>query len=209
MKSLIPFADYERIYRLIHGVLGPRAKVAQACIFFSLVGAALLEMIYKIPAKPVAGAAVFALSPDSGVITTFGRIKEGCLISDSNAFHCWVEAEGFVIDFMVPIFEQSMASSALPIKIPPKMFQRHLSEMSPSPADVCETGAFFLSGSSLRTKEILSSFGESAQAQDLAKAVLHWYKRPPKQLDKDMVLHDDLGNAHRVSLGGASLVGVW
>ena len=61
MRSVISFADYERIFEVIFGALDGRARTAHACLFFAAAGAFLLHKRYRISARPVVGGAAYLL----------------------------------------------------------------------------------------------------------------------------------------------------
>ena len=135
-KLLIPFPDYCRIFRVVYTVLDGRAHTHRACIFWAIAGAKLLSDHYKLPAMPIAGAAIYYLSDADALAATFGDIKEGDLISTPAAFHCWIECGDYAVDFMAPIFQENMQSSGYATAIPRRMFQRKLSDMAGSMAGV-------------------------------------------------------------------------
>lgn len=75
-KSIIPFADYCRIFRVIYSVLDGRAHTHRACIFFAVAGAIFLRQHYKVKALPVAGAAAYLVDDKTSLVATFGKIED-------------------------------------------------------------------------------------------------------------------------------------
>jgi hypothetical protein len=208
-RTVIPLPDYERIFRLICGVLDTRLNTPHQCIFFSLVGAAVLETKYKLTANPVTGAAVYAVSAETGTVSMFGRIENGELVSSRDAFHCWIECEGVIVDFMAPLFEQSLKTYGHMASVPPRMFQKPHSEMAPSISDLYKEGDFYVKPDSELALDVFKGFSTNLGVIDLANIVLHWYRRPPKPLPSRMGMGDDLGNVHPLELKGPRITGVW
>jgi Protein of unknown function (DUF2026) len=211
-RLLLPLPDYERIYRLITGVLDGNGNTPRACVFFSAVGCALLEQNYKVKADFRGGGAAYAMATggDKLTVSHFGRVDDaGALVSDTGAFHCWVEAEGYAIDFMAPLFEASMRAGGHQVSIPPRMFQRPLAEMAPSVPEVRTLGDFHLARSPELELEVFGNFGRLPMNGDLANIALHWFRRPPKELPRDMAWRDNEGNQKALSLKGPRLVGAW
>jgi len=60
------------------------------------------------------------------------------------AFHAWVQCDGYIIDFMAPIFPETCASSDHPFTVPRRMFQRKWIDMVPSHEHLDQEGDFYL-----------------------------------------------------------------
>jgi hypothetical protein len=208
-KLLVPFADYSRIFRVIYSVLDGRAHTHRACVFWANTGAKMLKDHYKLPAVPIAGAAVYYLSDAEALAATFGEFKDGDLVSTPEAFHCWVECGDYALDFMAPVFHENMRSSGYASTIPRRMFQRKLSHMADSAAGLTHEGAFHLRPSVEQTESMLRSFGSKFAPSDLANICSYWYRRPPKPIPKTLDMQDDLGNVTKLELHGPEIVGVW
>ena len=135
---LIKQTDYHRIYRVINSLLvSQNADPASASMYFSTFGAFILQQHYKVKAVPKGGLAAYNLG---GTVLLFADHREdGYVTGAGENFHCWVEADGWAIDFMAPAFSQG--SDAL--SVPAKMFQRPLSAMSASINDLGQSGDFF------------------------------------------------------------------
>lgn len=140
-KLILPFPDYCRIFRVIYSVLDGRAHTHRACIFFAIAGTLLLQRHYKLTALPVSGAAAYMVDADTSLVATFGKIEDDMLIATPEAFHCWVECDGYAIDFMAPVFRENLNAAGMRHATPRKMFQRPLSEMASSSAQLARDGA--------------------------------------------------------------------
>lgn len=203
--------DYERIFRVIYSVIESVIEEdvhsSQACVFFTLVGAAILEKKYKIKAHRVAGAA--AIAGPTGTVLTFGKIVNNDLVSQRDAFHCWIQAGDVVVDFMAPLFKESLKAYGHNIPMPRKMFQKPLREMSPSIHELRGEGAFYLRPNPELALDLFSSFSNCYMNTDLTNVCMAWFKRPPKPLRKDMSMLDSDGNQHYLFSKGPLLTGAW
>lgn len=208
-KLLLPFADYCRVFCVIYSVLDGRAQTHRACIFFAVAGAIILRQHYKLKALPVAGAAAFMVDSDTSLVATFGKIEDGMLVSSSEAFHCWVQCDGYAIDFMAPVFRENLQAAGNSSSIARKMFQRPLAEMAQSSSELDSNGAFSLFPSSERTEAMFKNFEAKASFGDLANVCSHWYRRPPKRISETLDMADDLGKVERLTLHGPEVSGVW
>lgn len=194
---------------MIYSVIDDHANIPHACVFFAIIGAAILETKYKIEATPVAGAAAFAVDGKSGTVSTFGKILDDEFMSTEDGFHCWVQSRGVVIDFMAPLFRESLKTYGHDIAVPRRMFQKPLHEMAPSIHELRGKGAFFLQPNLELTQELFTSFSKRLTNTDLANVCLAWYERPPKSLPTNMGMQDDEGNSYFLRPKGPTLEGVW
>lgn len=208
-RTVIPLPDYERIFRIIFSVLDERANTPSACLFFTLVGAFILEKQYKLKANPVAGAAAYMVNTETATVATFGRFADEELTSSDDAFHCWIESNGVVIDFMAPLFGESMKARGYNDAVPERMFQKPRSEIADSVHDLRREGAFFLAPNLSLTTELFQAFMQRPANTDLMKVCLEWYRRPPKSLPSNIGMRDDLGNIFKLELHGPRVTGVW
>ena len=167
-KPPLTLPEYDRVFRVIYSVIEEHANTPRACMFFSFVGASILEQKLKIKAWPVAGAYVLFLDSESCDALTFGAFENDTLISHREAFHCWIQTEEFAIDFMAPIFNESMKSKGYTRSVPRKMFQRPLEDAVELLDELGKPGDFALSPNRELTKELLQTFLSSAASTDLA-----------------------------------------
>ena len=208
-KLLLPFDDYCRIFRVIYSVLDGRAHTHRACIFFAVAGAIILRQHYQLKALPVAGAAAYMVDSNTSLVATFGKIEDEMLVSSAEAFHCWVQCDGYAIDFMAPIFRENLQAAGISSPVTRKMFQRPLAEMAESSAGLDSDGAFSLFPSSERTQAMIENFEAKASSGDLANVCSRWYRRPPKRISETLDMANDLGKVERLTLHGPEVSGVW
>jgi hypothetical protein len=209
-KFLIPFQDYERIYRTIYSILkSEKANVTHSCIYFAVFGAYILETHYKIRANPVAGIAGYRVGYGERDVLIFADSIDGRMCANDDGFHCWIEAEGWLIDFMMPIFPELMREIGHPNPCGKKMMQKRLASAAPSVGSLIAEGDFFCIPDLDRTREIMVNFQSKPANADLAQISANWFKRLPKKMLVEIPISDGKGRLSRVSLIGDALDGVW
>jgi len=197
------------MFRVIFSVLEAHTEVHSACIAFSMIGAHLLRRHYKLQANAVGGAAAYALGHNFKVLT-FGKIEDGCLIAAPDGFHCWIECNGYIIDFLSPLFRDKIAEHDDSAAVPRRVFMKPLSLMSPAlPQRSDIEGTFQLVASGERTEKMVQSFYETKRAQDLQAICESWYCRPPKRITPQLAIRDDLYNITHLRLRGPEIAGFW
>jgi hypothetical protein len=104
-SSLLALPDYQRIYQVTHSVLEASeiAITHRACIFFASVGALIMRDHYSLPATISAGCMALMVDEQKANVVVYERDEGGAFVNDKEAFHAWVECEGWLIDFMSPI----------------------------------------------------------------------------------------------------------
>lgn len=206
-KLQLTLPEYNRIYEVIYSVLEGRANTPFACTFFATAGALILNKHYKIPARAVAGAFLLCTDPAPSVIS-IAKNENGMVASDRDGFHMWVQTETYVIDFMAPIFRESVGGKGYSISVPRRMFQRPLSTEAESIDKLHVPGDYFTIPNIELTDELVDSLLDRDGSVDLLKTVDRWFKKYPKKLD-DMSLLNDLGEVHRLTLRAPRISGAW
>jgi len=207
----IPFQDYERIYRIIWSLLntaGVQAEAASA--FFSIVGAAILQESHQLAAYPVAGAAAYAFDAQGEHLVTYGAVAGGYLVAKPDAFHAWVECEGYAIDFMAPIFADVKKSQGQPGAYPRKMFQRRLdSAVQDGLPGASAFGSFAIFPDEARTQEIKDAFSALEMNSDLGALAMAWYQPSPHPIRQVFEFRDNETGVLKARLKAPALVGSW
>lgn len=206
-KLQLTLPEYNRIYEIIYSVLEGRAHTPFACMFFSAAGALVLNKHYKIPARAIAGAFLLCTDPTPSVIS-IAKNEDGMVTSDRDGFHMWVQTETHVIDFMAPIFNESIEGKGYPSSVPRKMFQRPLSVESESIGELHAPGDYFTMPNIELTNELVDLLFDRAVNVDLLNAVDRWFKKHPKKVD-DLSLLNDLGEVHKLTLSAPPISGAW
>lgn len=201
----LPLADYQRIYQVIYSVLtAAEGRAHRACSFFSVVGVTLLRDHYKLEATISAGLAVYQLTPDN--VLFFGRREGDRLVADGDAYHAWVEVDGFAIDFMAPLFADVAREEGMP-RAPRRMFQKSLAAMK-GLDEVSAPGDFMLQHEKQTASDVIDHFGARAGHFDLMKVCQTWFERPPRQL-RQMGMADSDGGRTMLTLRAPAIEGVW
>jgi hypothetical protein len=210
LRPLIPLADYQRIFRVIHSVLDSvDANIPAASFFFSVTAAQILKKFYKKNAFPVAGAAFYLISEDSSGALSFGTLDGDKIDSNSDAFHCWVQCDGYVLDLMAPVFQELLESAGHPMAVPRQMFQKDLARSVASPNALAAPGDFYLEPNLALTKELLQQFMSKPALSNLSQVCMEWYQKPPKELSTDLVMQGAEGEGTKMKLSRLQITGVW
>ncbi len=201
---LIKQTDYHRIYRVINSLLiNENADPATASMYFSTFGAFILEHHYKVKAKPKGGLAAYNL--DGKLILFADHRDDGHVTGAGENFHCWVEADGWAIDFMAPAFSQA----ARELAVPSKMFQRPLASMAPSLNELKQSGDFFYKSEPEATARRFADWRKHAMIGDLASIAAGWFRKSPKSMQSELSVSYSSGKSRTIPLSGNALTGTW
>lgn len=213
-KLTLTLSEYQRMHRVIASVLNSvEANTPQACLFFAVAGAFLIETTHKRPARPVVGAAFYRINDATGFTMAYGRLEAendmGVVSSDEGAFHCWIECDGMVIDLMAPLFHESVRSAGRTESVARKMFQRPTVAMSQSPYELEKEGDFFLQPDPTLGVRLLNGFMSKPANGDLVKVCEYWYRPLPKAMQSTIQMGSDDGSTRDIRLNPVNLVGAW
>ena len=203
---LLTLPEYDRIFKVIYSVLDGRADTQHACMFFSVAGSLILKKHHKIPAKPITGAFLLRTSQDETIC--IGGMNGNTIYSNETEFHCWIQTEHHIIDFISPILKDSFENYYIKPHIPRKMFQRLLSDEAPSPNEMRKAGDFYAMDNIDTTETLVDRVLRNPKAVDLLHACDTWYKKYPKKIT-DIYLTDRLGQFQKLKLKGPAIVGAW
>lgn len=208
--DLLPLLDYLRIHRVIRSVLdSANVDTAHACWYFSLAGAAILRIHYKKEAHALAGAMCLMSDMRDSSVMCFAKIENNEVHSSVDAFHAMVACDGYLIDFMTPIFPETAASSNHAFLPPAKSFQRKIETMKPSPADLVRDGDFFFDPNMELTDSLLRKVVENQFLTDVVQGCSDWYRKPPKTIPSVLTIRNEKGQVSHVRLKDASVIGAW
>lgn len=196
--------EYERIYQVIHAVLEDRANTPHACMFFAIAGSFILNKHHGIAARPVAGAFLLCVDSTPSVLS-IGKSEGNLISSDQNNFHMWVQTQNHVIDFMSPIFLESVQAR---LDVPRRMFQRRQDSESPSIDDLSSHGDFFTLPDPDLSEHFVDAFMDRPSHVDLLLAVDAWYKPHPTPLES-MALLDNYGKVEQLKVVAPKVDGGW
>jgi hypothetical protein len=203
---LIKLKDYERIFQIVSAVVHSEdGEPARACIHYSLFGAKILVDHYGVDAKVSCGLAMYHLGDDHEVLC-FGEKTPSGVTSTNEGFHCWVEAEGWLLDFMAPNFG---ALKQTEYTAGSKMFQKPVSDMAEHPDDMTSAGDFFLMHNPNLSESVLMPIVEHLGIQDLAKLCSQWFKKTPRKIQMSAATVDQKGKMRPIALKAVSLRSNW
>ena len=207
----LPLADYQRIFRVLKTVFDEsQAGHEHASIFFSAAGAHLVEQVYKKRCQPVAGAAYYKLGDNTGSLLSFVDKDEKRDTPDADrGFHCWALCEGYVIDFMAPLFRESLQAKGIAGNCPRKMFQKPRETMVDSPLLMRKPGDFYMLPNVELTRKTLEEFFARNDAEVLLNICMHWYRKPPRDIARHLSIERNDGSVTQMTLSGLPLVGAW
>lgn len=208
MRPLLPLPDYQRVYEVVYSVLQATeiAVTHRACLLFVTAGMLILRENYRLPATLSAGCMAMMINEASADVAVYGRVGDENKQSSSNAFHAWVECDGWLIDFMAPIMGVAMREDGYTRPVPRQMLQKRLEDGKGSIGEVQHAGEFYLQHDRALTESLLD--GQSAGTFDLIKVCTTWHSRPPKRL-KEMMMGDSHGQPKRLVPCAPSITGVW
>lgn len=201
----VRLADFEQISRAILGMLvAENADITASCLFFGLIGEAILRKHYKINAMAVMGAASFNLG---GINIAFANAPGSQVATEEANFHCWIEANGWFIDFSSIVFPEVIKSAGHPA-CGRLMFQKPLTKAALSLAELDAKGGFYCLSDSAMTKACRAGFHAIPAYDDLLNIITEQYVKPPKAMPT-FGLMDKYGHTKPVSIASKRLDGVW
>lgn len=203
---LIKLRDYERTFQIISAIVESEGgDPTHACIHYSLFGATILVDHFGLDAKVRCGLATYHLGDDDQVLC-FGEKKPSGIMSTNEGFHCWVEANGWLLDFMTPKFGEIRKTD---FTARPRMFQRRLSEMAGHPNDMTHAGDFFLMHNPELSESLMMPIVEHLGIQDLAKLCSQWFRKTPKSIQATAATVDQNGKMRPIELKAVSIRSNW
>ena len=204
---VITLPDYERIFRVIHGVLlNERCDPAHACMYFGILGAHILGECHRVKAEPVFGMAAYRLD---GHVILFAEGNANLISATPNGFHCWIEANGIAVDFQAPLFRDLALQRDPPFSLSRKMIQKRLDQSSTELHDFDQGGSHWYSRDDQLRSELLADFIEKQMNEDLAEICLQWYRPTPKKLPEAIQIGNQKGHMQKVPLSPIRISGSW
>lgn len=201
---LIKQSDYHRIYRVINSLLlAQNADPATASMYFASFGAFILKHHFKLQAVPKGGLAAYNLG---GTVVLFADHREDGAVSGAGEnFHCWVEADGWALDFMAPAFADAVKTT----QVPARMFQKPVSAIAASINDLRQSGDFFLHSEPEAMARRFADWRGQGLIGDLASVASQWFRPSPKKMQAALSLRDSAGTERAIPLSGNPLSGSW
>lgn len=206
---LITLPDFERIFRTIHGVLlNEQGDPSRACLFFGTIGAAILREHHRLDAQAVAGLSMYKLDLSSDVLALAAH-TDGAVTAAEHGFHCWVECEGWVLDFSSALFREMLAAAGKQRLCTRQMFQKPGSGQAVSPEALTSPGDFFCKADTELTATLLAEFHSRPAYNDILDICLQWYRPSPKRMLESIGVGDAKGRVKSTQLSPLRLTGAW
>ncbi len=203
---LIKLKDYERIFQIVSAVIKSEGgDSAHACIHYSLFGAKILVDHFGVEAQVRCGLAIYHLGEDHQVLC-FGEETVAGLTSTHDGFHCWIEADGWLIDFMAPMFGVLKKTK---FTARSRMFQKPVFDMAEHVTDITKAGDFFFANNPKLSNSVLKPIIEHLGNQDLATLCSQWFKKTPKKIQISATTVDQNGKIRQIVLKAVSLKSNW
>lgn len=207
-KFLLPLSEYNRIHQVAHGVLADIANAERACTFFAAFGAFVLNKHYNIPARVVAGAFGLAVT-DRPEVAFFGRIEDGVLLSDADAFHMWIQTETHIVDFMAPIYPEAFVALQTATPIPRKMLQLRLVDEAESVSALKQAGDCIACPDPDLTDELVDRFCARPHNEDLVRVADAWFGGRRARQQPGFAMIDNRGVVEQLTLAKTTANGAW
>lgn len=186
-RSRLPITlpEYERVFRTIHAVVkNEDGDPRRSCLFFGIAGAYLLSRHHRLKsARPVAGIAGYNLRTPTNLFIVLGRIEDGELLSDVDHFHCWIEVDGWIIDFTAPLFDEMAPAERKGATVPRRMFQKPAITEASSFEGLNTPGAYIHIPNAELTTALMSHFSKKPAHSDLISICEQWYCRGRPKTD--------------------------
>lgn len=205
----LPLQDNSRASRTIYSLLASEeGEPYKACLFYSVIGAEILKKYYGIDAKPVAGAALYRVSTERPDLLAFAVPGDG-FTSNKQAFHSWVMAGSWSLDFMSPFFPEMIAATGQLNPCPRRAFQKRSTTGKASLIELRVAGDFIHVPDPALTNELLSDFHARMAYVDLANIARDWFMRPPHAMAESITVANAQGQAKSVALLELEISGFW
>lgn len=202
--------DFERVFRTIHGVLlNEQGNPSRACLYFGVFGAAILSKHHRLSALPVVGAAAYNLGTTSNDVLAFATTQTTGLRSSESAFHCWLEVDGWAIDFSAPLFKEMLPSSGAPRQCARQMLQKPLQGMAPSFGELSSQGSYWYEPNPELATRLFQRLADKPANKDLLDICVNWYRPSPRKMLESIGVGDQHGRVKAVRLSPFTLQGAW
>jgi len=209
---LLSYNDYVRAYRVIRSVIDsyPKTDARYSCIAFAIGGMRILRDHYHSSATISVGGAVYRLGPDEADTLAYGKVEGDEFVTSRDAFHCWVSAEDYYVDFMAPLFPEVMKTEGRQTASVPRMFQRRHSEKKYL-HELTKPGDFAYESIDQDTAvDILYDFLTRPSYEDMWNTMSRWFARSPRRIASEIELYDTRSSGTiRVPLSNAPVDGSW
>ncbi|OIT11699.1 hypothetical protein BL241_11540 [Ralstonia solanacearum] len=214
----LTFAQYSRIHNVVASLARRFGRPdGTHCVFYGLCGAAIMREQYGRDATVTCGFGGVVIHVQDGiaVITAWGEPQlDGHVIATPDAFRCWVECNGFAIDFSAPTYQRGFDASSLGKavtlpRIPLRMFQKPVAQVRGGFDRLAHVGDAFLQPDSGITADVIGTALERPGMATLVRAARDWHRPVPRTLPPSITMLDNRGAVAMIPLLERELAGVW
>jgi hypothetical protein len=218
----LTFAEYQRLHNVIHSLSENwENEAGRSCVFFSITGAALMHKHYHLNAKVICGSGAVRLDEKTETaLSWFSHNKDGTVTTGSEAFHTWIECDGWLIDLMAPNYREALTSatlqhenserhSAAPNDVPRMMLQKLTAQTEGELDDMKKPGdCVFVPDQEVTTSVINNAF-DSVQFGDIIAIAYAWHRPCPQKMEQSITITDNFGEITTIKLIKRELTGKW
>lgn len=211
-KSKPPLSplDFERMFRVIHGaLLNEEGDASKACLYFGIIGAAIIAKHHDASARPVVGAAVYNVCPANNYVLAFMQQDHLGIHSSTDDFHCWIEVGGWAVDLSSPMFPEMVQSTGKTTQIPRNLFQRSLNYMAESPYRTTAKNAFWYQPNPRLTVDLIHHFSSKLANVDIAEICVDWYEPAPGKIQPSLSIANQDGKISNMPLSPLRVEGAF
>lgn len=202
---------YERIFQTIHGIVKAECRDhTKSCTYFGILGAYLLDKHHGLEsARPLLGVAGYNLRTSTNAVALYGRQVDGEIVATDEGFHCWIDVDGWTVDFSAPLLGQAAAPSEFGSPVPPLMFMRRCRDGVAEINDLNTPGAYLHRHDKVLTYELLRDFMSRPINGRLAEVCRKWYTAPPEVMSPSTEATIRDGRTSRYERSLLAIEGSW
>lgn len=203
---LISEQDYESAFNVMHTVLaGIGGNVERGCLFYSLVGSMILKEHYGLTVQPVLGTAAYRLEDEDDALLAFSCEDNGLFVANEKHFHAWIFTDQHFIDFMSPVFRETLIDKGFDTNLPRKGYVRPRADDKANLNELKRPGDFFLNPHPELSKQVFLRNLDNTPISDYAQECCEWFKKAPgKPSDQHTLL-----SGYSLQLSNIKLQGMW
>lgn len=214
----LSFEQYTRIYNVIYSLAQHFTRdEGKECVFYSINGAAIMHAHYGKNAAVVCGlgaVVVHRMGDVPTAVSWFMEQPDGSCVATLEAFHCWVECDGWVIDFSAPNYQRALETSPMATKgnvplIPRKMLQKRFTQTDTSMDQLTRVGRAVFAPSQDITTAIIDKAFDKASTTDIADISCAWHRPLSLPMQQSISIVNDLREITTIPLVKQELVGAW
>lgn len=209
-RLLMTLPDYQRAFQVINSLVqNEKANTAKACLYFGFIGAAILRVHYKINARAAVGFALYKLDESNDLLALAGSTTDGRISASLDGFHCWVQANEWVIDFSAPLFPEMWAQAGQVKHIPRNMLQKRSDALATQVESLRHVGDALLHEEPTLTANFQRHQDQHPMNKDLENIALRWFVPTPKKIMRQISIGNQKGQLTPVQLSNIAVSGAW